>query len=100
MRHVGVDGCPSASIGALVTAFADAERILIDIPIGLPWQDAPVRACDRLARQILGRPRGSSVFSVPCREALCMNQLERARRVNLNQIGRSIGVQTWAISPK
>jgi predicted RNase H-like nuclease len=29
-----------------------------------------------------------------------MNQLERARNVNRNQIGRSIGPQTWAISPK
>jgi predicted RNase H-like nuclease len=117
MKHVGVDGCKAgwftvtrngeslawrlfSTINELVTAFSKAKRILIDIPIGLPWADAPIRPCDRLARQVLGRPRRSSVFPVPTRKALAEDGIEAARKINRRIIGRSIGAQTWGISPK
>lgn len=117
MGHVGVDGCKCgwlavtsngrglawalfSKIDDLVSAFCDTERILIDIPIGLPWADAPVRPCDRLAREHLGRPRQSSVFPVPCREALAAGNLDAAKRINRKYIGRSISAQTWGIGPK
>jgi predicted RNase H-like nuclease len=32
----------------LLSAFPNAERVFIDVPIGLPWRDEPVRPCDRL----------------------------------------------------
>ena len=117
MPHVGVDGCKAgwiavtrsgvglefcvfATIVDLAKAFLVAERILIDVPIGLPWRDVPIRPCDHLARSILGRLRKSSVFAVPCREALAVDSLDEAKRINMAHIGRSIGVQTWGISPK
>ena len=117
MRHVGVDGCRSgwlavtcngaglefrlfSRIDDLAFAFSDAERILVDIPIGLPWADVPIRPCDHLARQVLGKPRMSSVFAVPCREALAADDLDVARRINKQCIGRSVGTQTWSIGPK
>lgn len=117
MKHVGVDGCKVgwfavtrngeslawrlfSTINELVTAFSNAERILIDVPIGLPWADAPIRPCDRLARRVLGRPRRSSVFPVPTREALAADGIEAARKINRMIIGRSVGAQTWGISPK
>lgn len=117
MRHVGVDGCKAgwlavtrhaaglrycllSKIGELACEFPEAERMLIDIPIGLPCTDAPVRPCDRLARQILGKRRKSSVFAVPCREALAARTLDAARKINKARIGRSLGAQTWGISPK
>jgi predicted RNase H-like nuclease len=117
MRHIGVDGCKSgwlavtrngagleyrllSDIDDLASTFSEAERILVDIPIGLPWADAPIRPCDRLARDILGKPRKSSVFPVPCREALAANDLYAAQRINKTHIGRSVGAQTWGISPK
>jgi len=116
-QHVGVDGCKAGwfavtrngvdlawllfpMINDLASAFLGAERILIDVPIGLPWSDAPIRPCDRLARKVLGRPRKSSVFPVPCREALTADGVEAARKINRMCIGRSIGAQTWGISPK
>lgn len=116
-QHVGVDGCKTgwlavtrngarlvhglfASIGDLASAFRDAERILIDIPIGLPWADVPIRPCDRLARRALGKTRKSSVFPVPCREALTACDLDCARTLNKACVGRSVGAQTWGISPK
>lgn len=117
MRHVGVDGCKFgwlavtrngvglryrlvSNIDDLVRELSEAERILIDIPVGLPWTDAPIRPCDRIARQILGKPRKSSVFAVPCREALAADDFNAARKINKARIGRSVGVQTWSISPK
>lgn len=117
MRHVGVDGCKSgwlavtrgargleyrvlSGIGDLASSFSDAERILIDVPIGLPCRDAPIRPCDRLARKVLGTPRKSSVFPVPCREALAAGDFAAAKMINKAYIGRSVGVQTWAIVPK
>ncbi|MBI4206175.1 MAG: DUF429 domain-containing protein [Betaproteobacteria bacterium] len=116
-QHVGVDGCRAgwlavthdgaglehrlfASIADLANAFRDAETILIDIPIGLPWADVPIRPCDRLARRVLGKTRKSSVFPVPCREALAACDLDRARTLNKACVGRSVGAQTWGISPK
>lgn len=116
-QHVGVDGCKTGwfavtrndaglawrlfpTVNELASAFLGAERVLIDVPIGLPWADAPIRPCDRLAREVLGRPRKSSVFPVPCREALAAEGVEAARKINRTCIGRSVGAQTWGISPK
>lgn len=116
-QHVGVDGCKAGwfavtrnsaglawrlfpTINDLVSAFLGAERIFIDVPIGLPWANAPIRPCDRLAREVLGTPRKSSVFPVPCREALSVYGVEEARNINRTHIGRSVGAQTWGISHK
>jgi predicted RNase H-like nuclease len=81
MKIVGVDGCPGGwvaiawdierhsltpslhrNISDLLVAHADAEKIAIDIPIGLA-EGAP-RQCDIEARKVLG-PRRSSVFPAP-----------------------------------
>lgn len=117
MINVGVDGCKTGwiaitrsdsglyfeifpSVASLAQACSSAARIFIDIPIGLPFRNVPVRPCDRRARQLLGRPRGSSVFAVPCRSAVHSSTLEEARSLNIAEIDRSLGAQTWAISPK
>jgi predicted RNase H-like nuclease len=84
----------------LIEAFADADRVFIDIPIGLPWREVPVRPCDQQARDVLGNPRKSSVFPVPCREALVARGLDDARATNRSHIGRSLSEQSWGISAK
>lgn len=116
LQHVGVDGCRAGwfavtriadklmwrlfpAIDQLLSEFSAAQRIFIDVPIGLPCADAPIRQCDRLARQVLGQRR-SSVFPVPCRKALEADGIDEARRINIQELGRSIGAQTWGISPK
>lgn len=53
-----------------------------------------------MAREVLGKPRKSSVFPVPCREALAAEDLPAARLINQNRLGRSLGAQTWGIGPK
>jgi predicted RNase H-like nuclease len=88
------------TIRELVAAYRSSERIFVDVPIGLPWVDVPIRPCDRLARDLLGRPRASSVFPVPCREALRAADVGEARKVNVAVLGRSLTAQTWGISGK
>ena len=117
MNYVGVDGCKAGWIGvsrlgghlayeiypsirALADAFPLAQRILVDIPIGLPWHDCPRRPCDELARTSLGSPRGSSVFAVPCREAVYAKDIASARALNMRELGPSLSEQTWGITPK
>jgi predicted RNase H-like nuclease len=116
MNFIGIDGCRAGWFAVtkdrdelmyriypraqdLVAAFPNAERILIDIPIGLPWKAAPIRPCDRLAREVLG-PRRSSVFPVPCRDAAYAKSLEAARAANLKELDRSLPSQSWGICKK
>ena len=114
--HIGVDGCRSGWLAvskesgqlryrifpnacALAQAFPDAQRICIDIPIGLPWRDCAIRPPDPLARRLLGARR-SSVFPVPCRAAVHAQSIAQARVANIREIGRSLSEQSWNISGK
>ena len=79
---------------------ADANPILIDVPIGLHDAGTEPRQCDIIARRLLGRPRSSSVFPPPCRPALKAGNREEASRINEALTGRKINAQTWGIFPK
>jgi predicted RNase H-like nuclease len=96
----------------VVPAFGDVlalpERpraIAVDIPIGLPdIAIAGGRACDRLARSLLGA-RTSSVFSPPSRRALNAFARKRDYRTvsNANASGRDgprLSLQSYGILPK
>jgi predicted RNase H-like nuclease len=74
-----------------------AERILIDIPIGLIEQGDEGRECDSLARQVLG-PRSRAVFTPPVREATRKRRYPAAKRVNERKAGMSLSKQAFAIS--
>ena len=65
-------------------ALPEAPTVLgVDLPIGCPDAAAPGgRACDRQARQLLGHPRGASVFSPPAHDALQADTYEEALRRN------------------
>ena len=75
----------------------DLACVGIDIPIGL--LEGP-RACDKAARKLLGQPRGSSVFPIPCRAALRAATYEEAGSVNRRKTGRGLSRQAWGIAPK
>ena len=73
--------------------------ICVDIPIGL--LDRPgQRACDVIARGILGRGRGSSVFPSPSRCALSFADFRTASNVNFQFTGRKLNKQSFNISLK
>lgn len=65
-------------------ALPEAPAVLgIDMVIGLPDRAEPGgRSCDRAARQVLGHPRGTSVFSPPAYPALQADTYDEAQRRN------------------
>jgi predicted RNase H-like nuclease len=114
--YVGVDGCPrgwffvainkvsewqvgiALSITELWGLFAHSELILIDIPIGLPWEGP--RQCDIEARKLLGSAKASSVFPTPARESILAKNYSAACRINERILGKRLSMQSWGITRK
>lgn len=72
-----------ADVEALFDLPERPAAVGIDAIIGLPdGAERGGRACDREARQILGHPRSSSVFSPPAYEALSAETYDDAQRLN------------------
>ena len=111
---VGVDVCPIGwlatifdtneirteayeDFGELRRVYNDADRILVDIPIGFPKNER--RRCDEDARELLGS-RGSSVFYPPCRAAAEQDVYAEASKTHKKQIGHGLSQQAYSISEK
>ena len=114
---LGIDGCRGGWVwcgmiegrcqGGVVRTLADlstplehAALALIDMPIGLLDAGPNERGCDREARALLRRPRASSVFRPPCRDALAASDYATACAINRQQTGVALSMQTWNIVPK
>lgn len=103
--YVGIDDAGRFAFGVLPriadigSVLAEAETILLDMPIGLPSETAPPRECERLARKELGERR-SSVFSVPARSVLATPGYREACAENRRVLGVGISKQSWNIVPK
>jgi predicted RNase H-like nuclease len=111
--YVGVDGCPGGwfaveyddgvdygrydDFPAVVDAFDGAERLLVDMPIGLP--DGSRRACDVAARERLGA-RASTVFFAPCRAVLDAATHAEASEINRARTGYGLSIQAWHLVPR
>ncbi len=116
--NVGVDGCRAGwffvaidtsgcgetgiakTVDDLWAQHHHAAAILIDIPIGLISGSAAGRQCDTAARRLLTPLRHGAVFSPPCRQALTATDYASACRINEQNCGRKISIQTWNIVPK
>ncbi len=121
IAFVGVDGCPYGwfSVGfsqngnyetnafltfrELLNHYANAQLILVDMPIGLP-NGPEERRCDKQARAIL-RPYGSRVFRTPTRPALDHwianpGDKQGTRNAQIAVTGRSLSEQTLSIMSK
>ena len=121
-KYVGVDGCRYGwfsvgfddrgewegkkflAFGDLLTHYADASLILVDIPIGLPVRGEG-RDCDRAARKLLNPGRSRSVFPAPTRQAAeraaqCPGPPSKAKLIKLRSYGISMNLQTLGISSK
>jgi predicted RNase H-like nuclease len=117
-RYVGADGCPDgwvavayatggfdgaqfhADIGNLWRSHAGADRILIDVPIGLRTDSGEPRRCDTAARELLSPERHHSVFPTPVRAAAHENSYQDAKTVQERRTDGSLNRQTWGITPK
>jgi predicted RNase H-like nuclease len=111
---VGADACPA---GWLVTtvddgtvtvdaygqfkqvrdSHTDADRILVDIPIGLPSDGR--RRCDALAKDLLGC-RGGSVFYAPSESAIQYEDYEDAKEEHEEDIGHGLIMQAHNLRDK
>jgi len=116
--YVGVDGCPGgwiavayadggfegarfySAVEELWDAHADADRILIDVPIGLREESAEPRNCDAAARELLSPRRHASVFPTPVRAAAREDTYEAAKATQESLTEGSLSRQTWGIAPK
>lgn len=112
---VGVDGCPGgwfaiASTGQMgvyrsfqellgkdLLGRDEAATYLIDIPIGLP--NAAPRDLEFQARRLL-TGKSSSVFAVPCRDAVYAENYQQACHINQERFGKKLSVQSWNICGK
>ena len=114
-RAAGVDGCPTgwlrverltdgalhADIMTTAELFAEVDQfntLAIDIPIGL--SRAGDRLVDRRARELLGAPRSSSVFSAPPRDVLLADSYSDACDRSFNASGKRMSRQAFGILPK
>jgi predicted RNase H-like nuclease len=105
MKVVGADGCEGGWVVAngdgvevvdrLDGIVADATVVVIgvDMPIGLPRQWG--READRQARQLLGRPRASSVFPTPPRSLLSEKTYATANQRSKSELGQGLTRQTY-----
>jgi predicted RNase H-like nuclease len=118
----GVDGCAAgwivvlwhpgrqelrhrrvASIDALDALHEALEAVGLDMVIGVPERaESGGRRCDRMARQLLGHPRSSSVFSPPVRAALQADTFEEAQALQRQSAPDAPGltIQTFHLLPK
>ncbi|MEO2176747.1 MAG: DUF429 domain-containing protein [bacterium] len=114
MKFVGVDGCRAGwfatwrcdecyghglyrDLASLWNEHSNAQRILVDIPIGLT-NDIP-RRVEPVMRSLLGR-KSSSVFPVPCKAAVYAEDYVQACEENLAHYGKKISRQAWNICRK
>lgn len=87
-----------AGIGELWARYEDvADRILVDVPIGLVEEGETPRPCDVAARTVLGE-RASVVTDPPVREAARKRRYPAANRVNERKAGRQLSTEAFAIS--
>lgn len=112
-RVLGVDGCRSGWVGALVEddrvtwhRFPDiaaalaipADVVAVDMPVGLP--PGGRRECDLLAKAVLGRSH-SRVFLAPPRGVLAAGSYAEGNLLHRDLTGGlGMSVQTWHLVPK
>lgn len=115
MKSIGVDGCKYGWVTAslqekevkifktfkeVVDHYKNGYSLLVDIPIGLPGPGFPERNCEALARRILAGKRKSSVFTVPCRQAVYADSYQQANTINRETLLKGISKQAWHICSK
>ncbi|MDH5020356.1 DUF429 domain-containing protein [Halobacterium rubrum] len=111
---VGADACPVGWFATVIDGseirtetheeftdlsekYSDADRILVDIPIGLP--ETSRRRCDEEASDLLGS-RGISVFYPPCQTAAEITDYQEASDEHRDQIGHGLSQQAHNIGEK
>ena len=114
---IGVDGCKGGWIAAsinnrelylnkyidfseLISDNKQFDGMLVDMVMGLPSNiEQYEKRPDGIARRIV-KPRTSTIFAVPTRQAVYEMTKEKQRDANFLAIGKGLSEQTIAIIPK
>ena len=88
-----------SNIAEINNYYRSADAVLIDIPVGLP-ENAEENAGrpDREARDYLPTGRKPSIFPVPCRQAINMENYAEASDENERVLGKKLTSQSYAFS--
>ena len=88
-----------SNIAEINNYYRSADAVLIDIPVGLP-ENAEENAGrpDREARDYLPTGRKPSIFPVPCRQAINMENYAEASNENERVLGKKLTSQSHAFS--
>ena len=78
--------------------YAHADCVLIDIPIGLSESKLDMRPDGELRRWLIGK--SSSVFNVPCRQAVYADSYRDANAANIEILGKGLSRQSHSICAK
>jgi predicted RNase H-like nuclease len=115
-KIAGADGCRSGWVVAyrngtgpidaricqntreMISQLVPGCILCMDVPIGL--SEMGPRQADREARQRLGWPRMTSVFSAPIRPVLECTTWEEASAIRRAVEGKGMSRQAWGITPK
>lgn len=89
----------SSNIKDAINLTYNPTSLIIDIPIGLPenYRENSKRP-DIPARIMLSGSRKSSIFPVPCRQAVYSNSLEEAQSINKLTVKKSMTLQSYGIA--
>lgn len=110
---VGIDGCKGKWIAVYINEdffevekfrtindicyrYPNSDSYIIDIPIGLVENKSQLRP-DMLVKKELGK-KGSSIFEVPCRQAVYAEDKRVAKELNIAILGKSLSEQTLGIT--
>lgn len=98
--EIGIFNTFSCLINSIKENYGPVDfLVLVDIPIGLKEGSKGTRLSDLEARKLL-KTRKSSIFPVPCREAVYAENYSKACEINEKLTGKKISKQTWNILPK
>ena len=88
-----------SNIADINNYYLKADAVLIDIPVGIPENAAENAARpDREARDYLPTGRKPSIFPVPCRQAIYMENYAEASDENELVLGKKLTSQSHAFS--
>ncbi len=118
IMFIGIDGCKPGWCTAVIEKdyalnffthkglsealqkYADAELILMDMPLGLKESGQQERKCDKAARKLLNKRFKSSIFRVPVRQAIFEDEYAKASLINHALTGKKLSKQIFYILPK
>ena len=88
-----------SNIAEINEYYLTADAVLIDIPVGLPEnKEENAARPDREARNYLPTVRKSTIFPVPCRQAINMESYAEASAENQRVLGKKLTSQSYAFS--